>query len=215
MKQRKWIGRDNKVFHYCSELDCAMRQFCGEKRWHGSARLFHDSRHVRKAVLAASCAIRARLRDIATADDRLLHAVLLNLERLDDRAKRLNAKGENLLEIVGFLLEVVARLLGYDWKVGKPNRQLAYSQTWDQVSTDDQKMKDPRQARDDGSHMDEQSRMTGLVATLFDEGYRVPQIARMLSMSQRRVKDKLVRSRRLRRGEHIYDRGTRDERPTK
>lgn len=51
MKQRKWIGGDNEIFHYCSELEHALRQYYGEKEWYSSAGLFHNHRHVRKAVL--------------------------------------------------------------------------------------------------------------------------------------------------------------------
>jgi hypothetical protein len=133
MKQHKWIGGDNEVFHYCSELEHALQQYHGEKKWHGSATLFHNHRHVRKAVLAASLAIRRRLREVNGADDRLLLSMSIQLESLDRLAKRLSSKGENLVEMLGCLLEIVATLLGYDWRTGKPNRQITYSQTWNQI----------------------------------------------------------------------------------
>jgi hypothetical protein len=66
MERRKRIGGGNEVFHYCSELEHALSQYYGKKNWHSSAGLFRDYRHVRKAVLAASRAIRARLREIDT-----------------------------------------------------------------------------------------------------------------------------------------------------
>ena len=206
MKRRKWIGGDNEVFHYCSELEHALIQYYGEKWWHGSANLFHDYRQVRKAVLAASRAIRARLREVDGADDRLLLAVSTELEWLDRLAKRVNDKGENLIEMIGCLLEIVARLLGYDWRTGKPNRQLMYSQTLPQICIDDARMKTRGRHVESGCEDEkENGRMADVTAALFDEGFRVTQIARMLRISQARVKDRLIRSGKLSRDRNIYD----------
>jgi hypothetical protein len=206
MQGRKSIGGDNELFHYCSELEHALTQYYGKKPWHGSANLFHDYRHVRKAVLAASRAIRARLRGIDRADDRFLFAMSTQLEWLDRLTRRLNDKGENLIEMLGCLLEIIARLLGYDWHTGRPNRQIAYSQTLDQIHLDDWRMQPQASRRESGYCIEKENRrMEELVATLFDEGFRAEQIARMLRISQARVKDRLVRCGKLSRDKSIYD----------
>jgi len=213
MKQHKWIGGENEVFHYCSELEDALRQYYGDRRWHSSAGLFRNHRHVRKAVLAASRAIRKRLQEVNGADDRFLLSMSIQLESLDRLAKRLGGKGENLIEMLGCLLEIVATLLGYDWRTGKPNRQLTYSQTWNQVHLDDWKMQPQASRRDPLSNMErEDRRMEELVATLFDEGFRVEQIARMLCVSLASVKDRLVRCGKLSRDKSIYAQGVQTRR---
>lgn len=115
--------------------------------------------------------------------------------------------------MVGQLLEIVATLLGYDWGTGKPNRQITYSQTWNQIHLDDWKMQ-PKASRQDSLYGIEREnhRIEGLVATLFDEGFRIEQIARMLGMSLARVKDRLVRCGKLSRDKSIYDQGVQTSR---
>jgi hypothetical protein len=116
--------------------------------------------------------------------------------------------------MLGQLLEIVATLLGYDWGTGKPNRQITYSQTWNQIHLDDWKMQPSQNRGDPLDNMERESqRIETLAATLFDEGFRIEQIARMLGLSLARVKDKLVRCGRLSRDRSIYDQGVQRRRP--
>lgn len=188
-------------FHDSMALETALRELYGIKSaWYHSAGTFEDYREVRAALRAAVRRVRKRIREIATADDRLLLIAELELDGLDRSLRTLKSDGTGLLDIVAHLLHLTARLLGYDWEAGKPNRHIIFYQTRDQVWIDDENR--GKQHPIDAVR-EEQIKRAEIICRLFKEGIRVPQIAAIMSIPEARVKDILVRERCLKRGLNI------------
>jgi hypothetical protein len=185
-------------FHYSLELEYALAAFFGhDSKWYGTAGGFHRPARVRSALLAATSKIRARLEDIITADDRLLLTTCLALDAIEREAKELREGSNNQLEIIAHLLHLVANLLGYDWQAGKPNRHLVYFQTADQEWIDDT-ARYPDTVYRSFTQLESQKRLE-IASSLYDQNLRVAQIARIMRLSEPRVKDLLVRGGRIER----------------
>lgn len=201
MRSPKRIQGHTEPFHYCLPLRFPLLELFGsDSKWENSAGGFGNPRCVREALLAAAKKLRARTQQVITADDRLLLITSLALDQLETEAKQLTQTSNNQLEIIAALLTLVAGLLGFDWFLGKPNRHVIYYQTLEQQQLDDRRGH-PDHAGN--AAITEFWKRVEVVARLHDEGFRPPQIARTLLMSEHLVKQLLVRSGRLARNSNI------------
>ena len=188
-------------FHYSLELEYALLTLFGERsRWDNMAAAFQNPKFVREALLASVRRLRSRTRQLITSDDRLLLTTSIALDSLEAEAKRLTSASNNQLEIIAALLSLVVYLLGYDWLSGSPNRQVVFFQTLEQQILDDQHR---HSATSPGSIMTEFQKRLEAVTRLHDEGFRPPQIARILLMSEQLIKQLLIRAGRLTRASNI------------
>ena len=190
-------------FHYSAGLELALEQFYGHaSSWYGSAGSFQNPLYVRKAIIAATRAIRRRLQELLTADDRLRLTTALTLDGIERDARLLSATHNNVLDLLGRFINLTAYLLGFDWLLGKPYRQVVYFQTLDQQRIDD-RMRHPASPYEQA--MLERDKRVGIASRLFDDGIRVGQIARIMNLSETITKDLLVRA-----GKIVRDKNTKD-----
>jgi hypothetical protein len=71
-------------FAYCVELEYALSELYGaEGKWNGLAGSFQNHIHVRRAILDACKAIRKRLNNMLTSDDRLRLLTSIQLEAIE------------------------------------------------------------------------------------------------------------------------------------
>ena len=91
--------------HYSLELEYALNEFFGsEGRWKGLAGAFAQPKMARKAFREATRAIRRRLSQIITVDDRLQLLTAIRLDALERAASRIDENGGGLLEVSAELL---------------------------------------------------------------------------------------------------------------
>lgn len=114
------------------------------------------------------------------------------LAAIERGAKELKADGEGIVPLLANFIHLVALLLGYDWFLGKPNREVVYFQTLIQQIADDE-----------GRHPNSNFLMGRLehecrvefIKDLYSKRMRVAQIARVLNQTETFVKNVLVRQR--------------------
>jgi hypothetical protein len=182
--------KESNPYHYSLQLELALAEFFGyESKWNGSAHSFENVRYVRKALLAVVTKIKKRIAEIITVDDRLLTATNVTVDAIEGEAKILSNEQNSLLEIVAFLLHLVAYLLGYDWLRGKPNRHVIYYQTADQELIDD-KAQHP-DAMNLASKNKEDYKRYEIVNELYEEKFRVAEIARIMKLTEPMIRDML------------------------
>jgi len=174
-------------------MEYSLREFFGyQSKWDGTAGGFGSAKYVREALLAIVKRIRKRLEEVITTDDRLLITTHMTLDALENSAKALQDNQWSLLEIVAHLLHLIAYLLGYDWLEGKPNRHIIYYQTADQTWNDD--VAQHPETRQFKAQNKEDIKRYEIVNTLFDEKFRIAEIARVMKLSEPLVKDMLISS---------------------
>jgi hypothetical protein len=180
-------------YHYSLDLELALRELFGsESEWSHSAGSFSDVAEFRNALLKASKKIRKRLSEIVTRDDRLLLTTSLALDAIEREAKQSSEDGANNVEIIAHLIHLVAYLIGYDWLRGQSNRHIIYFQTSDQEWIDDSLRH--TEVKTYSSQLKEQNKRAEIAALLYDENYRVAQIARIMLISESQVKNLLVQT---------------------
>ncbi len=168
-----------------------MREFFGvNSSWYHSAGSFSDAKEVRRAINAVAKAIRRRQKTVRGVDARLALRLDLELEQLTAAAKGVKQNGVGLLEVVAHLIELCAVLLGYDWQVGEPNRELQYSQSIEQVAVDD--MKSGGRVYEHAKGIE--SKRAEVIVHLHGTGSSHAHIALVMNISEQVVKDVLVRS---------------------
>lgn len=185
----------SKRFHYSLELEEALVEILGEKAWYQSAGSFANPARVRQALLAWSKRIRRRLLEIVTGDDRLLLTTRIALDSFDREVRDLRPSKCTELEVLAALLSLVNRLLGFDWRMSRPNRSVFYHQTLDQQLLDEKMQRGPQT----GVPVEFQKRVE-VAGALHDEGMNLVQIAHVLGCTRYMVKALLVRAGRLKRG---------------
>ncbi|MBI3324266.1 MAG: hypothetical protein HYZ92_03205 [Candidatus Omnitrophica bacterium] len=184
-------------FHYCLVLERALEEFYGERtKWARAAGAFADVGNVREALTEAIDKIRKHLDCILTADERLRLLASLDLDALQRDVRSLSESNYSELEIMSGLLLLVAHLLGYDWYVGKPNRQVIYYQTAEQEALDDFKYDSTEYHQDMRSGLEHKKRVE-IASMLHDQQLRVAQIARIMKLPEPVVKDLLVQAGRI------------------
>jgi hypothetical protein len=180
-------------YHYSLSLELALLEFFGyNSKWHGAAGGFENVSYVRKAILSATKKIRNRGTEIVTVDERLLTTINTTLDAIEGSTKVLSNKQDRLLDIVGHLLHLVAYLLGYDWVKGKPNREVVYFQTASQKWVDD--LSQCPETIQSASRNKEDNKRFELVNALYEEKFRIPEIARIMRLSEPLVRDMLIHS---------------------
>lgn len=203
MGKKNSIEAKDHVYAYCVELECALTELLGANgKWQGMASSFRNHRRVCTAVCDATRVIRKRLANILTADDRLWLTTDIQLAAIEKTAKGLRANGEGILTLLAQFVHLVALLLGYDWFLGKPNREVVYFQTRNQQIIDDE-----------GRHPNSNFYMGKLehecrvefAKDLYAKGMRVAQIARILNQSEAFVKNVLVRQGVVTRGVNVKE----------
>lgn len=182
---------NSNQYHYSLALEYALLEFFGHNsKWHGRAGGFQNVKYVREALLATTTKIRKRIEEIITVDDRLLTTTCLTIDAIASEAKALSYERNSLLEIVAHLLHLVAYLLGYDWLKGKPNRHVIYYQTADQEWIDDTaRHPDIMQFT---SRNRETDKRYEIVNALFDDKFRIAEIARIMRLPESLVRDMLI-----------------------
>lgn len=181
---------DNR-FHYSLELEYALRELLGDKvRNHAGA--YTMPKNVCEDMLAAVEKIRQRIENIVTTDDRLLLTTSLIINNLEKKIKAIKIENNNDLEIIASLMDLIARLLGFDWERGIPNRQLIYQQEEEQRDFDYANIN----PNDWGNNQTVKKRIE-IVGMLFDQGIKIAQIARIMRLTNISVKSLLHHSGRV------------------
>ena len=191
------IEKSNQ-YHSSLPLELAMLEFFGyESKWNGNYRGFVNVKYVSEALLAIVIKIRKRVTEIVTDDDRLLITTNKYIDLIDKEADALSNDHNGLLEIIAYLLHFIAILLGYDWFKGKPNRQVIYYQTATKKLIDDNKLHSDSINVD--SRNKENNKQYEIVNDLYDEEFRVAEIARIMNISESLVKEMLIYSGKIKR----------------
>ncbi|TKB67412.1 MAG: hypothetical protein E8D52_12620 [Nitrospira sp.] len=190
-KKQGSATRTSPLFAYCTDLELTLIELLGPKgRWNGLAGAFQNHQQVRRAILDATQAIRKRLMNLITADDRLRLTTDIHLDQIERLAKDLKADGQGLLPLLGNFIHLTALLLGYDWLAGKPNREVIYYQNREQQIIDDEQ-RHPNSNFLMGK-IEHDTRVT-FIKDLHSKGMRISQIARVLNQTETFVKNVLVR----------------------
>ena len=191
-------------YHYSLALEYALLEFYGHKsKWHGRAGSFQNVKYVREALLATVIKIRKRVAEIITVDDRLLTTTNVTIDAIEIEAKALSNERNSLLEIVAHLLHLIAYLLGYDWLKGKPNRHVIYYQTADQKWIDDTAQHPDTMHF--ASRNKEDVKRYEIVNTLFEDEFRVAEIARIMRLPVSLVRDMLIHSGKITRTKELSE----------
>jgi hypothetical protein len=178
----------NSPYHYCLALEYAMRELYGPKsRWYQSAGSYQDPKYVREALLAATKRVRGRVDDIITIDSRLEDAVAATLAGLEREIHAIG-KRNNQLDIIAYLLTLVAYLLGYGRITGKPIREVVYFQTAGQTRYDDH-LTDTEGVRE--ARALDVTKRREIAHLLHGQGLRVAQIAHVMKIAEHQVHDYL------------------------
>lgn len=180
---------------YSLGLEYALLELFGQdSSWAGLAGAFQDPKMVRKAVRAAVRKVRRQFAEVSTADARLQLIVGLKLDTIDRKAKQIGTDRDAFVEIVGELFHLVAYLLGFDWMRAETNRSVIYVQTHEQLRFDDAR-RYPKSAQPENQL--EVDKRKDIVASLFDQGLRIPEIARVMQLSEANVKSFLMWAERI------------------
>ena len=124
------MKKENKRFGYNMRLERALRQVYGNKYYH-SAELFSQTNNVKVALRDWIKKIRRRILEVTNYDLRLREIILLDLESLERDIKNLNDKKSDW-EIIPDLMDIISRLLGYDWGEGKVSHETFFYQNGNQ-----------------------------------------------------------------------------------
>ena len=184
------MHKETDRFHHSLKLEYAMMELFGRNsKWDMTGGLYKNPKHVREALLSATKKIKRHLENIITCDDRLLLLTSLTIESLDSEIKELREDNCNELEIIACFLKLVAYLIGFDWGMGKTNRQVVYYQTLEQEELDEEK----RQGIEFHKQFSvEQKKRVEIACMLYKQEVRVPQIARIMRISEPMTKKLLV-----------------------
>jgi len=178
------MERKVERFKYNMDLEMALCNLLGD-RYYGSAGEFSDAKTSKEYLLTALKRIRKRLNEIITSDERLLMMVNQNLDGLENYVKDTSESVNNDWFIIARLLDLVTRLLGYDWAEGKVHRQIIYYQEREQEEEDHKKeIGDPDYWKEFRGDMRIQYEVIYL---LRKRGLSMNQIARVLNISRDRV----------------------------
>jgi len=114
-------------FKYNHEFEWALCNLMGLK-YVNTAGAFSDVKYCKDMLRRAIRRIRKRLNEVITNDERLLMTTSMVLDRLDEIIKGTSEQVNNDWYIIANLLNLVSRLLGYDWEDGKVYRHIIYYQ---------------------------------------------------------------------------------------
>ena len=109
------------------DLELALRNLMGE-RCYGLAGAFSDPLCCKEFLLRAIKQIRKRLKEVITTDERLSSTTHNTLDSLEHYAKSTSEKVNNDWFIIADLLNLISRLLGYDYLDGKVHRYIIFYQ---------------------------------------------------------------------------------------
>lgn len=132
MKKQKLEG---KRFDYNMGLELVLRQVFG-KTYYNSAGGFSNPSNIKKALSDWIRKIRKRTLEVTNYDLRLKEMILLELEYIEKEIKKIN-KENNDWKIIPRLMEIISRLLGYDWCDGEIHRQVFFFQNRSQEEVDE------------------------------------------------------------------------------
>jgi len=119
-------------------MEMALSELFGyEGSWYGSESGFQNPGAVGYAIRKATKRLRVRLKSILTVDHRLRLTTSSDLGAIDRVSRDLGIRPGAEVKMMGYLLHLIARLLGFDWLKGVPNREVAYFQTRAQQRIDD------------------------------------------------------------------------------
>lgn len=121
------MKEQSERFRYNMDLELALRHLMGE-RCYGLAGAFSDPQCCKEFLLKATKQIRKRLKEVVTTDERLLSTTHNTLESLERYAKSTSEKVNNDWFIIADLLNLISRLLGYDYLDGKVHRYIIFYQ---------------------------------------------------------------------------------------
>jgi hypothetical protein len=91
-------------------------------------------------MLRAIGKLRDRLKTVSAMDERMELTTSSDLGRLEGLVRRLSERTNNDWDIIMSLLDLVARLLGYDWLDGEIHRHVVFFRDKDQENFDHDKM---------------------------------------------------------------------------
>jgi hypothetical protein len=178
----------HEPYHYCLALEYAMRELYGSKsRWYQSAGSYQEPQYVREALLAATKRVRGRVDDIITIDSRLEDAIAATLAGLEREIHAIG-KRNNQLDIIAYLLTLVAYLLGYGRMTGKPLREVVYFQTVCQTRYDDH-LTDTEGVRE--ARALDVTKRREIAGLLRGQGLSVAQIAHVMKIAEHQIRDYL------------------------
>lgn len=116
----------------------------------------------------------------------------MTIDAIENEAKALSKERNSLLEIIAHLLHLIEYLLGYDWLKDKPNQHVIYYQTADQEWIDDTAQHPDTMHFESRNKEDEKG--YEIVNNLFDDEFRIAEIARIMRLPESLVKDMLIHS---------------------
>ncbi len=127
----------NERFKYNLEFENAMIQLLGQK-YSGYASAAEIPKYVKKGVLEFITKAKERIDQITTMDERLRLLLFLHLNHMKNEIKNIQKENNDWI-IISILLNIIAVLLGYDWREGKVHRHVVYFRDKNQEIEDYQK----------------------------------------------------------------------------
>jgi len=177
------MDNENARFKYNLPFEIALSNLLGE-RYLGSASEFRDITTCKEYFRRAIKRIKKTLNDIIVYDERLLMMTNRTLERLDELAKETSQKNNHDWLIIANLIDLISRLIGYDWADGKIHRYVFYHQNRIQEIEDYHKMA----GRSFFDELRNENKIRyELVCQLKEKGFSNNYVGRILRISDKRV----------------------------
>lgn len=168
-----------------------MREWFGsDSQWNHAAGSLETVAEVKRALRSVVSALSRRIARLEGVDARLAQRAEHEIEDLRFAISKIKRDGSGLPLLVARLIRLLAVLLGYDWMQGKPNRQLRYSQTVEQVALDDRKASGQNAYL---QHKGIEERRARAIEQARSAGWSVPQVALVFKVSEEFVVDTLRR----------------------
>jgi hypothetical protein len=129
--------------------------------------------------------------EVEGVDARLARRVECEVAALKTAIGKLKADGSGSTTVVARLSRLLAVLLGFDWHLGKPNRQLRYSQNRAEIAIDDTRSSSQGSSQ---HFLGIEQKRSVAIAKAHDDGLRILEIALVFNVSEQFVTDTLRRA---------------------
>lgn len=196
---------NKNIFGYSIEWELGMRDLLGYRVARQAAVAAQTPSGARKVLKQSITKLSKRVDEITTMDERLRSMLLRDFDMLGVHVANLG-RVRNQMEILGRLICIISRLLGYDWADGKVHRTPIYFRTKGQEFRDYQRRYHPGwqgQDEEDNNLVFERRR---ICLRLNGQGMPINQIARVLNMSDYAVRQ-LIRDETLTQAAEMLESG--------
>lgn len=179
------IDKKSDRFKYNMVFEMAMLNLLGGHYYH-CAELFREVDYSKKYLRRAIKKLKKRVNELITHDERLLTQCESILSSIDDLAKETSEDVNNDWEIIGNLILIVSKLVGYDWVDGKIYHHAFFYQDLSQEFDSEGHKRGLKNVYQE--LIESRKYQYKIVNSLNEKGLSMIQIGMILNISRNRVK---------------------------